>query len=590
MCGINGIIFFTPVSRHELQSKINLMQQVTKHRGPDESSVLIFDTAALGTNRLAIVSPEEQKSISERELESKFVVFNGEIVNHTELRKLIDKPPTQSESDTSIILPMFKKFGQDFIKKLAGMFTIAIYDSEKHVLQLWRDPLGIKPLYYYRDNTCVIFSSEIKAVYAAMDAIPEVSFSAIDHILRHRFQPGRETVFSEIKKVLPGETVVFKENEVSRHHYWKLTDNSKEKNDTSSVQEFRDLLTKVVTQNAQADVPGGYFTSGGLDSSLVTSIGLQVDSSPYSQPISIRFSPHAVLDEEYGNLLEKYLKKKFEWVTISDELARETLMELVPFLDEPLENPTHVGTFLMAKRAKELGIKSILTGDGSDEFFLGYERHACWFTSQDPVRTYPTLCWTMKPSEADELYLDEVKDLLTPITNSFGQHVEPVLDMDQALRFERWERLTEYHNMRLDRMTMAHGIEAKVPFLDHRIVEYSLQIPHKTLFGSSGKEWLEEVATPFLPDEILKRPKILFPSLPDQWLSKAGSIWLSEILLDKHAKIQQWMKPQVIAKYIAEHESGTHLRGKLLWAMASLELWLQNLSSWKNIEKKNLSI
>jgi asparagine synthase (glutamine-hydrolysing) len=586
MCSINGIVYFGKVSAQTLQKKMSLMQKVTRHRGPDESDLVIFDQAAIGMNRLSIVSPNEPTKMNEMEQEKKYVVFNGEIVNYKELRKILSHPPENLHSDTALILPLLKEFGQNFVKKLAGMFAIAIYDQQEEKLQLWRDPLGIKPLYYFYAKDHVIFSSEIKAIYAVMDEMPKVEFAGLDHILRHRFQPGRDTVFADIKKVLPGETITFRKDKKVHRQYWKLTNNKKTLSPNIHVDQFRNLLQQVVKEHAQADVRGGFFTSGGLDSSLITSMALQTESSPYKQPISVRFLPQSVADEEYGELLEKYLGTPFEWVTISDSLARDTLSQLIPYLDEPLENPTHIGTFLMAKRAKELGIKSVLTGDGSDEFFLGYERHACWFTNSDPVRAYPKLCWTMKPDEADELYTKEAKASLQPIVNGLGKPVESVLNMDQALMFERWERLTEYHNMRLDRMTMAHSVEARVPFLDHRIVEYALQIPHAILFGKTGKEWLQKVAKPLLPSEILNRPKFLFPSLPDQWLSGEGVLWAAKILLKKNAKIHKWIKPYILKKYIQEHKDGTHLRGKLLWAIIVLELWLREVASWKRMRKE----
>lgn len=466
------------------------------------------------------------------------------------------------------------------------MFAIDVHTPSEGKVQLWRDPLGIKPLYYYQSGDTVIVSSEVKSIHAVMPEEPEVDFAAIDHILRYRFQPGRSTVFPEIHRVLPGETVLFDRDGISHEQYWNLGSNKKELAQDIGIDQFRRLLVQVIQEHAQADVPGGFFVSGGLDSSLVTSIALrEAGDSSFRQPISLRFSPHSVVDEEYGKVLEKSLKTPFEWVELSDEIARQTLIEVVQYMDEPLENPIHVGTYLMAKRARELGIKSVLTGDGSDEFFLGYERHANWFNHPNPIENYPRLHWTVKPEEAKELYTPEAAAAVKPMVDGFGNQVEPFLTLDQALVFERRERLPEYHNMRLDRMTMAHGVEARVPFLDHRIVDYSLQIPVETLFGDSGKGWLQEVAKPWLPSEILNRPKVLFPSLPDQWLSGEGADWAAEILLDPAAQTRKWLKPDVVEKYIREHKDQTHLRGKQLWAMVALELWLQNQISWKRIHE-----
>jgi asparagine synthase (glutamine-hydrolysing) len=577
MCGINGIIYFNKVSSDVLNKKISVMQKITDHRGSDQSDISIFDQAALGVNRF-----NEKSTIQSMDKDREYAVFNGEIVNHQELRKFLKNPPVDKHSDTAIILPLYKQFGKDFIKKLAGMFAIAIYSEDDNSVQLWRDPLGIKPLYYFYSKECVIFSSEIKAIYAVTDEVLELNFAAIDDCLKYRFHPGGETVFPEIKRILPGETVTFNRNGVTKVQYWFLNSNAKSLDKDIDVERFQTLLIDVIKENAQADVKGGFFVSGGLDSSLVTSIALNTPS-PYRQPISIKFSPNPVVDEEYGMLLEKFLNTKFEWVEITDEIARETLIDVTAFLDEPLENPIHIGTYLMAKRAKDLGIKSVLTGDGSDEFFLGYQRHVCWFNEQtkNPTEAYPKWLWTMTPEECDELYKPEAKMAIRPMIDVRGNLIEPFLSVEKALLFERLDRLTEYHNMRLDRMTMAHGVEAKVPFLDHRFVELALQVPLTTLFGTSGKGWLQEVARPFIPKEILNRPKIHFPSLPDQWLSGTGADWTKEILLDQYSKISKWINITVLERYIKEHKDGTHKHGRLLWALLTLELWLKNVSCWR---------
>src|SRR6266568_2448484 len=381
MCGIHEIIHSKGVNPAQLRQEVHTMLNQAQHRGPDQSDVVVLGTqAALGMNRLSIVAPGERSTVQTSPT-GNVAVFNGEIVNHRALRTGLQNPP-QSQSDSAVILPLLEERGGDAVKELAGMFAIDVYTPSEGRVQLWRDPLGVKPLYYYRSDDTVIISSEVKSIQAVMPEEPDVDFAAIDHILRYRFQPGRSTVFPEIQRVLPGETVVFDQDGISREQYWNLRPNKTELAPDIGIDQFRKLFVQVIREHANADVPGGFFVSGGLDSSLVTAIALrEAPDSSFRQPISLRFSPHSVVDEEYGRVLEKSLKTPFEWVELSDEIARQTLMELVPYMDEPLENPIHVGTYLMAKRARDLGIKSVLTGDGSDEFFLGYERHACWFNS-----------------------------------------------------------------------------------------------------------------------------------------------------------------------------------------------------------------
>ncbi|OPH47987.1 asparagine synthase (glutamine-hydrolyzing) [Paenibacillus ferrarius] len=579
MCSIYGMMFFEPVHPDTLKAKMEKMAEVSQHRGPDQSEIVVLDQVAIGMNRLSIISPEENSTVQKDRYQKRYAVLNGEIVNYRKLQGMLANKPTQN-CDSAVILPLYEEYGRDFITKLAGMFAISIYDEKSGTLQLWRDPLGIKPLYYYFSNECVIFASEIKMIYAVMDEKPMVEFSAVDHILRYRLHPSSTTAFKGICKVLPGETIVVKDRKLTKERYWSLQPNQNVYDDKYGIEQFRELFIQVIRENCYADVPGGFFTSGGLDSSLVTAVALREKMSSYQQPISIRFSPNSVIDEKYGAVLEAYLGKKFEWVTITDELARQTLWDLSHYLDEPLENPIHVGTYLMAKRAKEMGLKSVLTGDGSDEFFLGYERHAIWFNHPNPAAGYSALHWTMRPEDATQLYKPHSKALVKTMVNGDNQSIEPFRDMTHALLYERGERLPEYHNMRLDRMTMAHGIEAKVPFLDHRIVEFSLNIPTNKLIGIEGKEWLKNVASKWLPSDLIHRQKVLFPSLPNQWLSGKGGEWAASILLDSSAKVTDYLERSVMEQYMKQHMTGEVERGKLLWALLSLELWFQNISGW----------
>ncbi|MBA9088680.1 asparagine synthase (glutamine-hydrolyzing) [Fontibacillus solani] len=273
MCGIFGIMYFDDIGYDLLNEKIKRMSTVSKHRGLDQSEVYVANRVAIGMNRLSIIAPEESFAIQKHLSSRRYAVINGEITNYRHVKSILKNKP-EHKCDSAVILPSYEEFGERFVEMLAGMFAIAIYDEESHSFQLWRDPLGIKPLYYYHSTKCVIFASEIKMIYAVLDNRPEIEFSAIDNILRYRLNPGRSTVFKGIQKVLPGETVLFKNKGISRHRYWSLRPNEKVSSNKYCVEEFRELFGQVIRENSHADVPGGFFTSGGLDSSLVTAVAL----------------------------------------------------------------------------------------------------------------------------------------------------------------------------------------------------------------------------------------------------------------------------------------------------------------------------
>ncbi len=578
MCSIYGIIYFKSCPKNVLETRMKKMSTKTIHRGPDVNEIKYFDNASIGMNRLSVIGPNYKKAMIQNEGQF-YSIFNGEITNYKELGNELHIDP---QCDSEIILPLYKKYNKSFVKKLGGMFSIALYDDYAKEFTLWRDPLGVKPLYYYMNNDFFIFASEIKAIYSAIDKKPELNYNAIDNILRYGLNPGNTTAFHEIKKVLPGEMVTIKNGNLKAEKYWSLKNNIEytqlqEEEKQIKVENFKKLITTVMYENSYSDTQGGFFLSGGLDSSLATAISLQNDNSNYNKLISIRFLPNGVDDEKYVKIFENYFNKKVEWVNITPEIARNTLEDLIKFIDEPLANPTHVGTYLMAKRAKELNLKTIITGDGADELFIGYERQECWKKYNNAKAIYPSLSWIISKSDIETLYN---KDFLSSIKNK--KYIpETISNMEDALLYERGERLPEYHNMRLDRMTMAHGIEAKVPFQDYRIAEYSFELSIEELMQGTRKGWLKEIARSWLPDDIIYRKKSIFPSLPSEWISADGGVqWAKNILLDNDSKINAFINKNILENWIYEHSINKAKRGKELWALITLELWLRNLKNW----------
>ena len=577
MCSIYGIVYYKNHHKNYIEEKMKKMSLVTIHRGPDENEVKYFENAAIGMNRLSIIGPDDDKVMVQNSKDI-YSVFNGEITNFKELCKDIT---ADVKCDSEVIIPLYEKYGDDFVKQLGGMFSIAMYNSKENSLSIWRDALGVKPIYYYSDKDCFIFASEIKAIYEVLDNKPEINYNCIDNILRYAFNPGKGTAFCNIKKVMPGQKISVANGKITEEYYWNLRKNKKynfnQIDNDAHKHQLKNLLQKIVAENTYSDVPGGIFFSGGLDSSIVDALSLKDLNSNYKVPISIRFLPNGVEDEKYAALLEKILDTKIEWVDITPELARKTLEELVKYLDEPLENATHIGTYLMSKKAKELGLKTVITGDGSDELFIGYERQECWFKYDNPKDIYPSLSCIIPKDDCDNLYNQDFKK----IVKNNGHFQEQVDNIDDALLYERGERLPEYHNMRLDRMTMAHSIEAKVPFEDVRLADFSFNISIEELMHGTRKGMLKEVAKEWLPEEFVYRPKAIFPSLPNEWISGEGIDWAKSILLKDNCKIKSIFDMDKLKVYIEEHAKGEKKHGKQLWAIITLELWLQNLEKIK---------
>lgn len=579
MSSVFGIVHNNTMSQDIISRKMESMSKLTKHRGSMQKEIMLLENGkgAIGINGSDVAESKIQKSMYCSNVYHSMV--DGNIVNFQEFIDDIG----EVKSGASVILPLYSKYGKDFIKKLSGAFAVVLYDERNNDLHLWRDQLGAKPLYYTMQENMFIFASEIKAIYSILEKKPEVGFSAIDDILRYRFVDNdNDTVFAGIKKVMPGEHIVYNGQRIVREKYWQLPVNpyeSERKNSQelhAEVEEFRELFEKVISQYLISDTEGGFFTSGGLDSSLVTAVSHGISNKSFSDSISIKFSPSTVNDEKYGAILEEFWGKKFKWAELSDETARKTLFRIVPFLDEPLENPIHIGTYVLAEHAKKLGLKTILLGDGADELFMGYDRQVCWKTFTDAKERYPLLSWIVSNEDADLLYNNNAKDILHG-----KQYVpEQISNIEESIFYECSKRMPGNLNMRLDSMMMAHGLEARTPFLDNRIVEFTFKLSVDDLMSGTEKGFLREVAGKYLPREVTHRPKERFPSLPDQWLRGAGSDFIKEILLDKSTFVSEYIDTNNLEMLINKHTSKERNIGRTLWALATLELWSNNLKNW----------
>lgn len=588
MCGINGLVLKEKTCKANIGNRLAAMFDVISHRGPDDYGAHVTEKMGLGTNRLQIVGAPGISPLHYARDGKLVAVFNGEIVNFRQLAR--DYGITlHGDSDGAVILPLYERFGADFVDKLAGMFSIAIHDEDAETVQLWRDPLGVKPLYFYNKSGAFYFSSELKAIRRVAEPQLQLDVSAFHNIIQYRFHPGRKTIYDDVSRVLPGETVTYEDGRIDRRFYWAGCSNSDAAtSDRAELEaEFDELFNQIVQENCIADVPGGFFVSGGLDSSGIFGMALNKNER-YHTPISLSFGQHSTSDLQYGRELERELGTPFQWVNVSDQDAIETLQKAVLFQDEPIENPTHVCTYLMAQRASDLGIKTILTGDGADEFFYGYSRFAPFFNGQtdEPGAQYHSqLISGHNESMLRSLFIPGVYEQCHAPCDIDGNRIGQFRSFDDVRRFEQRNRLPEYHCMRLDRMTMAWGVEAKVPFLDRRVAEFAQRIPATTHYGEDGKDFLRSVLRKYIPNTIINRPKQFFPSLPDQWLRGKGNTWAKDLLLDSGAEVSNLFKRDELERLLTEHGSETGSHGRLLWSISVIELWLKN----QNLSKAGIS-
>ncbi|UKN02078.1 asparagine synthase (glutamine-hydrolyzing) [Paracrocinitomix mangrovi] len=581
MCGINGIYKFGKAVNDE--GLIQKMNQVIIHRGPDAEGIYTDEFIQLGHRRLSIIDVEE-RSNQPFENERYVLVFNGEIYNYKEIRSSIDNYNFVTDSDTEVILAAYAKWGKQCVSNFNGMFAFAIWDKLERTLFIARDRLGIKPLYYLLTSELMVFSSSLKAVLASDYLDRRINQDALVDYLRYQTVHAPYTLVEGVFMLMPGQQLFITEEEGAKFEtYWSLTDKTvRQKEELSEVHaNVKQKLTKSVADRLVSDVPFGAFLSGGIDSSII--VGLM--SETHSQKVdtfSVVFKENEFSEREYA----KTIADKFNTNHHEIELSVNTFKELIPDALSFMDHPSGDGpnTYVVSKYTREQGIKMALTGLGGDELFGGYSifnqitklQQKMWLKSF-PVfarRPFATLYDKIKADVASskvkavmkqELFdmeyiyqfyrqtlMDEQIDKLLNvpklprnqvlnIAHELVGYGKPGWSLPSLSRTSVAEISTYMQNVLLrdaDQMSMAHGLELRVPFLDHEFVEYVLAIPDKYKRPVSPKKLLVDSFEGMLPKEIYDRPKMGFVLPYEIWMKNELKSYCEERLNElKHLKV-----------------------------------------------------
>lgn len=573
MCGIAGILNFTG-EQIERQS-IKKMTDAIKHRGPDGEGFWINGNIALGHRRLAIIDLSEKAKQPMISQNKKIIIsFNGEIYNYKELQKVILEKGLKlhTNSDTEVILALFQLFNLAAFEMLRGMFAIALWNIEEKKLLLVRDRLGIKPLYYYLDKNKIVFASEIKAIATV---VPELSFNinAFWKFIRKSTFTENETVFSEIKTIEPGSLISICANQIKIIKYWNLINVfqqplTKSDGDLQEIYKFNDALSESVMYHLVSDVPVGAFLSGGLDSSAIVAYmrKLKPDAEIYTSSIIFPEHPEHFNEEQYSDLVSKHLHTKHDKVPFNDEFLDE-MNELAWYGDEPFGI---VASFALYKLSKETSkrVKVVLTGDGADELLAGYQgflpkKNPHYYYLRNPFKIGSSLIkpflrnastssdaisnlWLkLKTHSGDDAFnfanratyagaysyllfeneyiLNAWKSWEENSTALSYKELQGNSELRKKLYSSMSTRLVDEMLTKVDRMTMAHSLEARVPFLDHRFVEYSVKLADDLKIRSIknkvySKYILRKTAENILPKEIIYREKHGFDNPIAVWV------------------------------------------------------------------------
>ena len=591
MCGIFG--HWSRERRAMPPAQVDAMAKSLVHRGPDDQGVWQPPGrgVVLGNRRLSIIdiAGGHQPFVSDDGQVA--LVQNGEIFNYVELAAELRAQGVQlrTNSDTEVLLRLYEREGIAFLRRLNGMFAIAIDDAREDAMYLARDRIGVKPLYWKDDGRDVLFASELKAmlpVLRARGTPPALDLEAIHHYLTFNYIPAPWTVWQGLRHVMPGTWMKFTRTGASTQRWWNLADQREQAMPFEAwSEEFLALLDDATRIRLRADVPWGAFLSGGVDSSTIVAlmarhvaqpvrtfcIGFddpRFDESPYAAQAAQRFGCDHTMEIVEPNMLDRW-----------------------PHVLHHLDQPHGDASFMPTLRVSELAarhVKVVLTGDGGDELFAGYEKYADFFAQPDVAglgvhgfrRRYFDSISLFSPDDKVALYRPEVARQLAGI-DSFAAAALPWLEeaghfdrVNQALYLDMQLLLSGNNLVKPDRMGMAVSIEARTPFLDWRVMEFAFRSPGSTKLSPDGdkKHWYKRAAAPLIGEDLAYRRKQMFTVPVGEWFRRELHGWLAELLRGDEL-LRQLFEPARIDELLEAHRSGSANRTRELRALAALALW-----------------
>ncbi len=622
MCGICGIIRQSDVDPAEL----GRMMDAIAHRGPDDEGTYIAGGVGLGSRRLSIIDLLGGHQPMANEDGTVWVLHNGEIYNHPELRRgLVQRGHVfRTLSDTEVIVHLYEELGERCVERLGGMFAIAIWDARQRKLVLLRDRLGQKPLFYAEARGALWFASEVKSILAAGQHTREMDLESLHDFLSLRFVPSPRTMLRHIHKLPPAHVLVYQHGRVQLRRYWDLSFRAKlDLGPAEYVDRLRDTLRQVIARHLISDVPVGAFLSGGMDSSMiVATMGRDLARSGLTFAVGVQ--EHDYDERPYARLVaERYGTQHIERCVQPDVL--DLVPRMVWHLDEP-SDPIAACQYYAAELAARR-VKVVLGGDGGDELFAGFDRYwglpiVHYYASiPSPLRTHaigPLLarlpdsfaykglsqrlrwvhqlaqrsgpglryaeatCVSRFSHQAKQALFDPDiwqrvggKDSAAVIASAYDcADAEDALG--RMLYADMVTRLPEHSLMLSDRMTMAHGLELRSPYLDHELVELMAAYPsHMKIRGRTLKYVLRQLAVDYLPEPVLRRPKHGFMLPVGYWFRDELYPSIERRLLGSQLVRQGLLRKAAIRRLLDEHRQGRVDHHVRLWMLLNLDVWHQ---------------
>lgn len=594
------------------------MTDAMVHRGPDDEGLFVSGPVQLAHRRLSIIDVSSGHQPMYNEDESIAIVFNGEIYNHSALRAILEAKGHRyrTHSDTESILHAYEEFGDRFESHLTGMFAFAIWDRPRRRLVLSRDRLGIKPLYYTIHRGRLIFASEIKSILALKGIDRRVDLEALDAYLSLRYVPGPKTMFKDIHKLQPGHTMVVQNGTIVTRKYWELKFEERNCDEHAAAQELEVLLSEVCQDHLMSEVPYGVFLSGGVDSSAVVAV-LQKKLTNRLQTFTVGYEQAEDINEfDYAETVSRHVGTTHHKLTLQAQDFADWIPKLVWHLDEPVGDAACIPLYFLARYAKQRATV-LQSGEGADEIFAGYSiykkmewmngwQRTPWtpvartlsralssFVETGKIARYARLLG--KPLEkryrgVSGHFMEGLREhLVKPGTfkshdetfaeNMFSQYYSRVSSdhsLNRMLFVDTNTWLPDDLLVKADKMTMAASVELRVPFLDHRVVEFAARLPvsFKIRHGQT-KYILKKVMESYLPHDVIYRQKKGFPVPVSDWFKQGLNAIATEILLDSKSRVSGFLDLAYLQKMLNQHKAGVHDFSNELWGILVLEWWFR---------------
>jgi asparagine synthase (glutamine-hydrolysing) len=619
MCGICGIYKFN--KKTVLEQEIRRMCSVIKHRGPDDEGMYLDGPFGMGIRRLSIIDLESGHQPIANENESVWTVLNGEIYNYEELTAdLKNKGHVfKTKSDTEVIVHLYEEFGTDCLKYLRGMFGLALWDVNKRKLLLARDPLGIKQVYFLKSGNEFLFGSEIKCILEQLGYRFQINYEALSHYLTFLYFPDAFTIYEGIEKIRPGHFVILEEGNIIEHEYWSLNNlGAAELDFNQAMKEYMRLMDESIRLHMRSDVPLGVFLSGGIDSSIITALASRFTDKPLNT-FTIGYGKEGGFYDErpYARVVAKHFKTNHQEFVVSPNIE-ETIYKLIHYFDEPFANSSAIPNYYISQAMRK-HVKVALSGLGGDEIAAGYERYA-GIKMLLGFANYPRILKVLAKnivnifpdSKQGNYFSDRCKrfvralnlpineayfSLISGITEANKQHVlsdsyrygertstglfnaimNSCHSSDKLRKIMQFD-LTSYTTNDLliltDRTSMANSLEVRVPFLDHKLVEFMYGIPVSyVLRGFQKKYLLQQAFKDILPKQILYRKKRGFSTPLSVWLRSDLRAFALNVLSKDRIEATHALSYDGIQELLKEHLERKANNQAVLFALITFVLW-----------------